>query len=635
MSKNIDFNDLKFYQKIGFMSGLEVHQQLKTEKKLFCHCPIEYLHNEPDARILRHMRPTLSEMGTYDGTALMEFKTKKNVIYNLFTKVNCTYEMDDTPPFLINTEALEIAVEICLLFNCAVVDEIHVARKQYLDGSIPTGFQRTLIIGLQGWMPYKDRKIRIRQISLEEDSCREISDIGHTINFKGDRLGIPLVEIVTEPDMKTPIEVMEVADLIGTILRKSGRVRSGIGATRKDVNVGVPEGTRIEIKGVSKLKYIPALTHYEALRQTKLLELKKELQIRGINKDTFKSMIRNLTPAMKKNKTNSLYFKNALKEKLEVKAILLKGLGGLLNKELQPNFTFSDEISGRIRVIACLDNLPNIIHTDMPSEKHLVPDAELDEIKKLFGFETPDVIVFTWGENADVETALNEVKLRIIDAMDGVPSETRQAFPDGHTDFERILPGPERMYPDTDHPAQQISKELLDKIKKNIKNTYNELHELYLKKLKVPEKLIKPFVLSSREPLIRKLLNSKTEPSLINEILFNTFTYLKRCRLNPDNIQDTELELLFESIRTGEINTSEVKQILKDALQSNIKLSEILNKLESPVEFKQVKPEMDKILKESKEKKLSLLYKLLREKYPDKRLPIKEINEYLNSKAGK
>ena len=151
--EGVDFDDTEFYSRLGFKCGLEIHQQLDTEKKLFCHCPVGYRNDEPDAIILRHMRPTLSEMGTYDGTALMEFKTRKQVIYQLYRENVCTYEMDDTPPFPINQKALDYAIEIALMLNCQLVDEIHITRKQYLDGSIPTGFQRTAIIGVDGWIP--------------------------------------------------------------------------------------------------------------------------------------------------------------------------------------------------------------------------------------------------------------------------------------------------------------------------------------------------------------------------------------------------------------------------------------------------------------------------------------------------
>ncbi|OQX79726.1 MAG: hypothetical protein B6D64_04310, partial [Bacteroidetes bacterium 4484_276] len=149
----------KDYDRIGFMSGLEVHQQLLTKKKLFCNCPAGAYNksDDYDAELIRHMRPTLSELGEYDGTALMEFKTKKEIIYRIKNATTCTYEVDDTPPFPLNREALDIAIEISLLSKQNIVGEVHITRKQYLDGSIPTGFQRTAIIGVEGEIQLKHK----------------------------------------------------------------------------------------------------------------------------------------------------------------------------------------------------------------------------------------------------------------------------------------------------------------------------------------------------------------------------------------------------------------------------------------------------------------------------------------------
>ena len=164
------------YAAVGLISGLEVHQQLLTDRKLFCHCPAGRYTRTHDGTVLRHMRPTLSELGVYDGTALMEFKTRKHIIYLLNRENTCTYEMDDTPPFPVNQEAVDVAIEQCLMLGCDIVDEVHIARKQYLDGSIPTGFQRTAIVGVNGKLPFRGRELSITQVSVEEDSCREVSD---------------------------------------------------------------------------------------------------------------------------------------------------------------------------------------------------------------------------------------------------------------------------------------------------------------------------------------------------------------------------------------------------------------------------------------------------------------------------
>ncbi len=458
--KKLNEMTLDDYQAIGLKSGLEIHQQLDTEKKLFCRCPILPYNEIFHAQILRHMRPTLSELGEYDGTALMEFKTKKEIIYQINKKTVCTYEMDDTPPFELNPQALDIALEVTMLLGCKLVSEVHIARKQYLDGSIPTGFQRTTILGVDGSIPYGDRRIGIIQLGLEEDACREISDIGHVRTYRTDRLGIPLIETVTCPDMRTPQEVAEVGQILRWLVRSTGKVRRGIGATRQDVNVSVEGGQRVEIKGVPRIPDILLLVHNEALRQVALLRIKKELASRGIDHSTFKYEAHDVTDVLKG--TQYYPVAKALRKGLEVRTVVLRGYRGVLSTRTQPETTFSKEISDRVRVIACLDRLPNIAHSDMEGETF--SSAEWTKMKKLAGMGEKDTIIVVWGAPEDLVTAVKEIAIRAEEAIDGVCNETRQALPDGTNGFERILPGPNRMYPDTDLPPIAITTEHMERI---------------------------------------------------------------------------------------------------------------------------------------------------------------------------
>lgn len=450
------------YSRLGFQCGLEVHQQLKTAKKLFCHCPAGryHPHAEFDAEIVRHMRPTLSELGEYDGTALMEFKTRKNVIYRIKNETTCTYDIDDTPPFLLNPQALEIAMEVALLLKTNIVGEFHITRKQYLDGSIPTGFQRTGILGIEGEIPLKNKKIRIIQLSIEEDSCREISDIGHVRVYSTDRLGMPLIETVTYPDIKTPDEAAEAAHYIRFLARSTGKVRTGIGAAREDVNVSISGGTRVEIKGVAHIAWIPELVHNEAFRQKALLEIKKELAKRL---GDFKGW----APVHKYADLEKLpgdfpKFKEIQEKKLRLLAVNLPGFKGILSFFTQPGKIFADEISDRLKVIACLEK-PNLIHSE-----HLAPVLGEDDfaiIRKLLKSAESDAQLLFWGSEDDVKTALETIEERCRLAAQGVPNETRKALADGRTIFERVLPGPDRMYPDTDSAPIPVDEDLIERVR--------------------------------------------------------------------------------------------------------------------------------------------------------------------------
>ncbi|HEX9005805.1 MAG TPA: Glu-tRNA(Gln) amidotransferase subunit GatE, partial [Bacteroidota bacterium] len=400
------------YAALGFKSGLEIHQQLLTSRKLFCRCPAGLYSNEFNAEILRHMRPTLSELGEYDGTALMEFKTRKEIIYQIRHATVCTYEMDDTPPFELNREALEIALEIGLLYGCSMVDEIHIARKQYLDGSIPTGFQRTTIVGVDGSIPYGDRRIGIVQLGLEEDACREVSDAGHRRVYFTDRLGMPLIETVTAPDMRTPREVAEVAEILRRLVRSTGKVRTGAGAARQDVNVSVRGGTRIEIKGVHRIPNIPLLTYNEAMRQYNLLRLRDELLARGVTPARFASRTDDVTRLLRK--TRFLPIKTAIAEGMQVRCVRIDGFRGLLRWQTQTDTYFSNEIADRVRVVACLTTLPNIIHSDSPGET--LSSSEWQTLRKTAGASDDDALVVVWGNALDAATGAGEIVIRAREA---------------------------------------------------------------------------------------------------------------------------------------------------------------------------------------------------------------------------
>jgi len=558
MSKEL-IDDEKYYRELGLKCGLEIHQQLLTEKKLFCRCRAVLHRDEPSAVILRHMRPTLSELGEYDGTALMEFKTKKNVIYQLYDDTVCTYEMDDTPPFRINQQALDIALEVSLLLNCSIVDEIHISRKQYLDGSIPTGFQRTGIVGVEGWIPYKNRKIRIIQLGLEEDACREISDVGHKIIFKTDRLSIPLVEVVTYPDILTPAEAGEVANLIGRLLRSTGKVRRGLGSVRQDVNVSIDGGTRVELKGVPKLQYIAKAVANEARRQKALLDIRDELRLRGMSERTFRSEYQDVTSIFKNSGCER--FKEVIKNKGKIYGIVLRVFAGIFDKPTQPGKTFGDEIAGRVRVIACQDVMPNIVYSNH-FEEFSLSSEEINHLETLFNAKSTDTIVLVWGDEADVKTAVEEIKIRAADATIGVPSETRQVFPDGTNDFERILPGPNRMYPDTDSPPAPILEEHLEHIRKVLPERIWDC-EKRLEKLGLPEPLVKSISISRNLKIFNKIVEKlDVKPMLVAVTLEEKLKWLRRKGKNVDLISDESLYQLFEMLSENKFSKEAIPAIL-------------------------------------------------------------------------
>ena len=452
------------YDRVGFMSGLEVHQQLLTKKKLFCHCPAGVFHDNEDfdAELLRHMRPTLSELGEYDGTALMEFRTRKNIVYRIKHATTCTYEVDDTPPFPIDREALEEAIEISLLSKLNIVGEVHITRKQYLDGSIPTGFQRTAIIGVEGKIELKNKTVRLIQLSIEEDSCREISDIGHVRTYKTDRLGMPLIETVTYPEFVNPDEVKEGCDYIRFLNRSTGKVRTGMGAGRQDVNVSCRGGSRVEIKGVAHTKWIPELSHNEVFRQWALLQIKDELNKRVKDKSSWKISHIALT---EDDFTGNKNFEGIFDDNHQVIAVRLPHFYKLLSYFTQPEKVFANELSERLKVIACLDQ-PNMTHSE--DINPILTEKEIQNIFKKLKANKDDAFVIFDADNDDIKTALETIEERCLMAFDGVPEETRKSISDGTTIFERVLPGADRMYPDTDSAPIPLSTEYIENLRAGI-----------------------------------------------------------------------------------------------------------------------------------------------------------------------
>jgi glutamyl-tRNA(Gln) amidotransferase subunit E len=547
------------YDSIGFMSGLEVHQQLLTKEKLFCHCPagIFQKENEYDAEVIRHMRPTLSELGEYDGTALMEFKTKKEIIYRLKNETTCTYEVDDTPPFPINKEALEIAIEISLLSKLKIVGEVHITRKQYLDGSIPTGFQRTAIVGVEGEIPLKNKKVRLIQLSVEEDSCREVSDIGHTRIYRTDRLGMPLIETVTYPDMNNPDEVMEACNYIRFLNRSTNKVRTGIGAGRQDVNVSCKGGTRVEIKGVSHTKWIPELTHNECFRQWALLNVRNVLLSKVKNHKDWNISFKELD-------YNDIKFPNEFIIKAKQSGNLLYAVNlpffkGILSHFTQPGKMFANEISDRLKVIACIEK-PNMIHSEELNS--MIATDDLIFIKELLKSGDEDAQIIFWGPKDDIPTALETIEERCKMAFEGVPNETRKSCADGTTIFERVLPGADRMYPDTDSKPIPLTQEYIDKLSKNLPNEVIERYH-QLKNWGIPEDTYTYIFKKNLFPLIEKIItNLKLEPVFVGTFFGHYVKFVEGHYKKGREFEFSMIYDLFEFLLTHNIKLKLAKKMI-------------------------------------------------------------------------
>jgi glutamyl-tRNA(Gln) amidotransferase subunit E len=553
------------YDRIGFMSGLEVHQQLLTERKLFCRCPagIYQEADDYDAELIRHMRPTLSELGEYDGTALMEFKTRKQIVYRIKSRTACTYEVDDTPPFPMDRQALDIAIRLSLLFKLKIVGEVHITRKQYLDGSIPTGFQRTAIIGVEGKIPLgEERKVRVIQLSLEEDSCREVSDIEHVRVYRTDRLGMPLIETVTYPDMRNPDEVRQACDYIRFVCRSTGLVRTGIGAARQDVNVSCRGGTRAEIKGVSHTKWIPELTHNECFRQWSLLSIKKILGERITDPAAWKpssARVRVRTWELK-----SPRLREYRDREQTIMAVNLPKFQGALSHFTQPGQCFADEFQGRLKVIACLEK-PNMTHSE--ALEPVIAEEDWRKIRQELKAQDGDAQIVFWGPEDDIKTALETVEERCRMALAGVPNETRKPLEDGTTVFERVLPGADRMYPDTDSKPIPLEESHIARLGQNLPVEVIERYRT-LRKWGVPQDCDVYLLKKNLVPLVEAISNETGySPKRVAVFLAHTVKHHEgRRKPHPDFNYDRVREM-FAFIKDQGLDFEILKPMLPVVLE--------------------------------------------------------------------
>ena len=418
------------YEKLGFKCGIEIHNRLATEHKLFCKCPPRFSAQEPFKVIKRNLRPAAGELGQVDIAAMYEYLRKRDFFYQCFEKESCLVECDAEPPHHVNREALHVALQICKLLKCKIPDEAQVMRKTVIDGSNTSGFQRTILIGLDGTLQTSLGPIKITNVCLEEESAGIVNQENGKVTYRLDRLGIPLIEIGTSPQIQSPEHAKEVAEKIGMLVRSTGKSQRGIGVTRQDINVSIQGGARIEIKGVQELEDIPEIIENEVKRQLSLIKLKEKTKNLKISKKIYDV---------------SHIFKNSASKIVKGKKVLafiLSGFAGLLKTELYPNKHLGSELADYARAYGT----KGMIHSDEELEKYKL-EKEFENLRTELKANQNDCIVIIAGPNA--EQACKAVLERAQKIGEGVPEETRIAKGTG-TVYTRPLPGGERMYPETD-----------------------------------------------------------------------------------------------------------------------------------------------------------------------------------------
>lgn len=545
------------YSKIGLKAGLEIHQQLDTEEKLFCSCKPNLFKDDPDYTFIRKLRPSQSELGQVDLAALFEFQKETEILYEANNQTSCLVEMDEEPPHDLNKEAVEISVLTSLMMKMKPVDEIHVMRKTVIDGSNTTGFQRTCVVALNGEIDIKGKTIAISQVSLEEDAARKMGKDKQLISYRIDRLGIPLIEVTTAPCIYSPEEAQEAAAEIGRILRATRKVRRGLGTIRQDVNISIRDGALIEIKGVQKLELVSQVIENEVKRQIGLLEIREELKNRKINESDIIEKFVDVTEVFKKTKCQVI--SKVIKQNNKVLAVKLKGFNGLLSRDLSAGMRLGSELAGMARFWG---GVGGIFHTDeLPA--YGITDEEIGNLGILVNRNPMDAIVFVADNVEKSINALNSVVERAKIAVKGVPEETRAANPDGTTKYMRPRPGAARMYPETDVPPIQLTEQFLNDLGNRLPELPEQLMNRLMTNYKLNRKLSKQILDSEYLDLFESLSKEmKVTPTIIAVTLTETLKSLERENVEIGILSDTHIREMFELISSGKTVKESIPEIL-------------------------------------------------------------------------
>ena len=540
------------YEELGLVAGLEIHQQLDTETKLFCSCPTELREPEESTRsFTRYLHPTKSELGEIDEAALEESRVDREFEY-LSYDTTCLVEEDDEPPGRVDDEAMATALEIAQLLDMNVADQVHVMRKIVVDGSNTTGFQRSMLVANDGEIETSEGPVGIEDMLLEEESCQRVAETDAGVRFSLDRLGIPLVEIGTKPDIRSPEQAKEAAERIGMLLRSTGKVKRGLGTIRQDVNVSIAEGARIEMKGVQSLADIDALVRNEVRRQVELLDIAAELD----DRDAEVGDPTDVTGVFED--TDSGVIGGALSGGGKVMAVPLYGFDGIVGREIQPDRRLGTEFSDHAK----RHGAGGIFHTDeLPA--YGVTEAEVDDLYEAVGAGEADAVAIVADDPDTAELAIDAVAERAETAMDGVPEETRDANEDTTSQYLRPLPGAARMYPETDvppvdpDPAEVETPELLTEKERR----YQEEHGL-------GEGLANQVAYGRRWHLFEAAVGMGVDSNLAARTVESEVTSLRREDVPVGNLTDDHFRGVFELVVADELAKEGVPKLLEALAES-------------------------------------------------------------------
>ena len=493
---------------LGFMCGLEIHQQLDTGK-LHSRMPSELFDYSIDeipegwTRSSRRLRASEGESGQVDVAARFEQRRNRSFVYIQPPNAGLI-ELDEAPPLEHDDEAIDIVLTMAGMMGAKPVSALQAMRKTVVDGSNTSGFQRTTLVATDGKIQTNEGNVGVDVICIEEDSARKLdtkpSSSGEVVYYTLDRLGMPLVEIATAPDIKSPEHARETALALGTLLRDTRKVRRGLGSIRQDLNVSIACGDRVEIKGCQDLDWIPRIIRLEMARQLHMYRLATELRSeaglpslptdRSEDELPVENRVAAAAAARLPLDTNDLteVFANCESEMVrksldigsKVLAVSLSGFAGRLgSKQTDSEGAQLPRLGRELASAAKMAGVAGIFHSDeLPA--YGISSSEVEVVREALALSERDAFVLCVAPKWQAELALESVVLRTRLAYHRIPREVRNVAirkgqpEDGTTTAMRPLPGGARMYPETDIPVVEITEEHWDSINGELPLTSEE-----------------------------------------------------------------------------------------------------------------------------------------------------------------
>ena len=548
--------------KIGLKVGLEIHQQLATNKKLFCGCkPVET--DDFPMRFSRRLRLAKSELGKYDPAALFESSKSKLIHYNANPQSSCLVEYDDEPPHALDEDAKHTALIIASALNSNIYDESYVMRKIVIDGSNTSGFQRTMLVAQGGHIEVEGRKVGVQSICLEEDAAKLLKDTDDAREYALDRLGIPLVEVALEPVSGSPAEIKKIALNLGRLLRVTRRVTRGIGSIRQDVNVSITGGGIVEVKGVQQLDQLEKVILFEAKRQHGLHLIAQKLQNVNLDGLSKKDSV-DITSFFAGSKSKVI--QRSIKEGATIRVLGVRGFAGMFGYEPYEGIRLGKELGQQVRFFG----IGGIFHSDELPNYGIEKD-DVEKLREMLKLQKDDGFLIIAGPKDKIEFALDAVINRIKDAKNGVPAETRAATQSGETVFLRPRPGSSRMYPETDIPPVLVSNDELKAARDSIPKPWDETISDLQKKYGLNAQLAEQVFDSEYMDLFESICADRQNPNFVASVLCSTITNLQRQGLDQALLKQEHITRVFELLAENKITKESIEMIFEAIMSAKTK----------------------------------------------------------------